>query len=336
MKRTFFFALSVVAAASILSSCKQDGQSISGPGAVLPLSAHGGGGGSTPAQPAITYLTTPSSNKTSYYDVCVMDTDGTNQTVIYTAASGVTAWSPSWSPTGGSVAWCEMTGDGIGTAEAIKAIDVTVNSNGVAVGSNLRTIASWTGADSVMIAGSPRTTTWCQQSATGEIAFTLWHTNKVGLEHNVLDLCTASSSGGTVTVLASRNNGASYEYCLWSPDDSKIAMTYPGAIVLYDASTGAVDDSILESISARDIAWSHGSVLNSLVFGGSQTHYLMPGSSPTTENVNSGTVTWSPNNSGVMSAYGDLTKLKPFTTTTTTILKSFIGTQINWRQDWPF
>jgi hypothetical protein len=65
-------------------------------------------------------------------------------------------------------------------------------------------------------------------------------------------------------------------------------------------------------------------------------YYLTPtsGSTPTTNNVNGTNLTWSPNNSGIMFTWnGVLKKAVSFTSSTATILSSFNGTQLDWRQN---
>jgi len=346
--KTLLLAAATLVAASLLSACQQDPQSATGP--TLPLTPPGGGGTTTPAHPAITYCSSVTSHGKTYSTVGVMDTDGTHQTNIYTGVQYESIGTPTWSPTGGSITW---SGRVYGSGDRIMAIDVSVNSSGVAVGSNLRTLVSWQTSDSVGV----QSIRWCQQATTGKIAFALHHTNTVGAEFNVYDLCTVPAGGGTVTVVASRNPSRSGSLMLynptWSPDDSKIA-TYASiflndtgsaqanSFVVFNASTGAVTDSIPVTLhTIWRSPWSH-SGLNELVipYPYGPIYYLTPtsGSTPASSGLTGYHTTWSPNNSSVMflstpGAGGVLEKTVPNSTTASTVLSSFNGTNLDWRQN---
>ncbi|MFI5202599.1 MAG: TolB family protein [Candidatus Kapaibacterium sp.] len=338
--KTLLFAACVLAA-SLLSSCKQDPQSAMGPN--LPLNSP-----STPAHPAITYVSTPVIHNATYYAIGVEDTTGANKTNLVTAASNSnseTFLSPCWNYSGGSITYKDVAG----TTNSIKAFDVSVNSNGVPVSSNERTIYSLATSDSAVIQSGPA---WCATSSTGEIAFTR---NHLGSELGLSELCTISQSSGTVTVLASyrklNTNGIVMSHFLsptWSPDDSKIAVIREDTIkhftiMIFNASTGAAEDSIPISLNAGvigGIEWSRTGT-NELVFtripnGGStyEIYYVAPstGSTPSTNSVVGNSPTWSPNNSGIMYINSALKKVMPFTTTTTTVASSPGGSSLNWKR----
>ncbi len=339
----------LISMALLVASCQQDPQSANGPNLPLAQGGHGGGGSTTPANPAITYISSTTSHGHTTWGIAVMDTSGANQTVIYTPSTGYIVYNPTWSPTGGSIAFAES--DFSLGVSAIKVIDVSVNSSGVAVGSNLRTIASWSASDSEGVFNNDDDCgpAWCQQSTTGKIAFLLYHTNWSGSpNHYRTDLCTIPQAGGTVTMLATRtpsNNGVADMLFAptWSPDDSHIAARVfaggPDPVLVFDM-TGAVTDStpLATTSTNRPVRWSH-SGLNELVIGSGGTnpmYYLTPGSSPTSESITGSTGTWSPNNSGIMYLNGGaMLKVIPNTTTATTVLSSAsgIGGNLDWRQN---
>jgi Tol biopolymer transport system component len=343
--RTFLFAVASLVAASILSSCKQDPASTVG--TPLPLSSN------TPAaNPAVAYIgsATATVKKViyTYCTIAVMDSTDANQTNLVTAAFNTTEGAfayPSWDYDGTSIAY----GSYETSAWAINAVDVSVNSKGVPVGSNVRTIYSLTSSDSVLLQAGPA---WCASSSTNKIAFTRLHFNKS--DYGITDLCTISQLGGTPTVLASYKKLLGtvclglYESPTWSPDDSKIAVARQDTddhftIVIFNSSTGAAEDSIPISGACHDLQWSR-SGLNELLYvytPNSETawelSYVAPstGSSPTTNSVTGYNPTWSPNNSGVMyysySSNG-LAKLQSFTSNSTSLEVDFPGGTLDWKR----
>src|SRR6476660_2480441 len=70
-----------------------------------------------------------------------MDVDGSHVTPLVSRTNYSYGYgtSPSWSPDGHSIAFTQL-GDGVGMPDTIKAIDISVNSSGAVVTSNLRTI----------------------------------------------------------------------------------------------------------------------------------------------------------------------------------------------------
>jgi hypothetical protein len=365
MNKLLLFAAAALASASVLSSCKQDSQSPTGPN--LPLSAGGSGGSggtSTPAHPAVTYRGNVTIKRAGYSTIAVMDSDGTHQTNIVTAASDGNTENlvnPTWNYSGTSIAYSDQ-GAGLYVTNSngvilgvnpsyIKAVDVAVNSSGVPVGSNGRTIYSLAASDSATMFARP---VWCSTSSTAKIAFVR---DYIGSKLGQSELCTISQSGGTPTVLSTVHATFlhSYVWPTWSPDDSKIAAvrwdttssTYSHAtIMIFDASSGSALDSI--PFSARNIGsleWSRTGA-NELVFKAFTTtsgpyliYYCAPttGSTPTTNSVAGGDGTWSPNNSSVMYIYNNiappaLLKNIPQTGTTSTVQSSFYGQMLNWKR----
>ena len=317
------------------TGCRQDPNSTN---SSMPMKTSGS---STPANPAVTYrgtVTTGSGHSSATYQtIAVMDTDGTHQTNIWTASSTTDQDSyPYWSPTGGSIVWSNHTNSVAAPSGSILAIDVSVNSGGIAVGSNLRSIYSWQSSDSVEVTPA----VWCQQSATGKIAFMRDHQN-VG--NYVNDLCIINQDGSGITTLASRNVGTTDNMSkpTWSPDDSKIAVSRSTSgghysILIFNASSGALLDSIALTTSPNTIRWSHTGENKLLITGASgYLSYLTPssGSTPTTYSVaTSGYYCWSPNNSGILyTNSGALKKNTSFTSSISTIQSSFSGNGLDWR-----
>jgi Tol biopolymer transport system component len=327
MKSTSLFVLAAFAAASFLSSCQQDPQSVNG-GNKLPLKSS-----PPPANPAITYINS---------GIGVMDTTGDNATTIVTGTSGTTYLSPSWNYNGSMIAYSTVAS---GTYK-IATVDVSVNSKGVPVGSNNTNIYSLAPSDSIRIQSGP---TASATSSTGLVAFTRLHTDKA--DFGVTDLCTIPQSGGMPTVLSSykRLNNLGmvlglYNAPTWSPDDSKIAVVRQdtilhSTILIFNASTGAAEDSIPVSGNCQHLEWSR-SGANDLAYSFSSgsaydIYYVAPstGSTPTTNNVAGGSPTWSPNNSSIMfdPTSGASEKLVPFTTSATTVGSSSFGS-LNWKR----
>ncbi|HZK76490.1 MAG TPA: hypothetical protein VFD13_06235 [Candidatus Kapabacteria bacterium] len=326
MKSTSLLAALAFAAASLLSSCKQDGQSINGPNTVLPLNT------STPAaNPVITYVGESIVHRTGYPAIAVMNADGSNKTIIYTSPSTGTlalGENPCWSPDGGSIAWIE-------NYDTIKAIDVSVNSHGVPVGSNLRTIyATTAGSNNFIIHGL----SWCSESATGELAFVAAYSTGGG--HGASTVYTIGQTGGTPTALITESQNLCYSVS-WSPDDSKIAFsgrTVPGAawyLRVADASSGA----LLEADSVpqvNHVEWERSG--NTIAFDNSSKIYYLDygsGNGEYTENVSGTAPTWSPNDADIMFTSGSTVKEIPaFGTSTSTIttISSLGSPEMKWKR----
>lgn len=334
----------------LAASCQQDPSSSGNQRPALHTSTSG-----TPANPAIVYTysvtTGTGTKKTTYAHLGVMDTTGANQTSVYSASTTSEGeWSPTWAPGGGSISWIKLPNgspDNTG-ATYIMAEDISVNSNGIPVASNLRTIATCTNYKGGIWAQA-----WSSLSSTGQIAFVM--TDSEGSNGAWDYLCTVSTSGGSWHTLAkiwdnystTGLGGGSFGVA-WSPDDSKIVVTYGStskmSLMIYDASSGAQLDSIAPPSGdngALHPEWSH-SGLNSISYGVNTgtawaLYYDTPGSAPTTNGVtfSSGAqlpTTWSPDNSSLMLVSGGaLKKLWSFSSNTTTVLSTFGGSSLNWK-----
>jgi hypothetical protein len=337
-----------LAAASFLSSCKSDPQSANGPN--LPLAS---GGASTPAHPAVTYPSVAAVKKSNYNTVGVMDTDGTHQTNVVTAATSYeTIRNTSWNYSGGSIAYRDYGSSGNATyPSSIKTTNVTVNSSGVPVGSTPATIYTLNSSDDAYVGNG---LAWCSTSSTAEIAFTRQHAG--GSQNGLSELCTISQSGGTPTVLASYQKTNSvgtvtsyFTSPTWSPDDSKIAVFREDTfnhvtIMIFNSSTGAATDSIPITLNNMNhLEWSR-SGANILAYAqltssGYQIYYCAPstGSTPSTNSVPGSFPTWSPNNSGLMyvntASSNALMKVTAQTSSTTQILSDGpTGAWLNWKR----
>ena len=305
------------------------------------------GGGGTPANPQVVYASDEASNRR----VGVMDASTANQTVLYTAAGTVTSVnSPSWS-SGTSVSWLERTG----TTYAIRALDVSVGTNGVPTASNVRTVASLNDTNFYMKAPA-----WSSTS-NNEVAFGLLSTaNGQSTVPNYL--CIVSASGGTWDTVYATAHNTLIKHIAWNYDDSKLAVEVFSSsgmsIVIIDRSTKEITDSISMPqgvYEANGLEWSRGSSSpNKLVFSNNGSiYYLEPteGSTPTTNGVTSGqnggalakTPTWSPDNASVMflkvsysnKCHCDVYSLElntAQTTTVTTLDNTFIWSEISWHR----
>jgi len=327
-----------LAAASLLSSCSQDPQSANGPAIALHTTS---AGGSTSAHPAVTYNSSTGNGGNLRKTIAVMDSDGTHQTNIYTAGSGSESEKfPTWSADGGSISWLKN--------NSVAAIDLSVNSSGVPVGSNQRTIA--TGTSSISIVSQA----WSTVSTTGKVIFIGWFGGTGSTLYAV------STSGGTWTTLAGtpdlgNGDGMWFESATWSPDDSKIAISQHVStsigdrIMIFDLSTGTFTDSIslvsgyTVMPSNEPLTWSH-SGMNEIAFHAfnpnsnsstAQLFYVTPsnGSTPSTNSIVAGTSAWSSNNSSILfTVSGALKKVVPYSTSITTVLSSFAGA--TYGMDW--
>lgn len=256
-----------------------------------------------------------------------MDSDATDQTELYrvTSASITVGGSQTWSPDGSSIVFT-LQGSG-SIPDTIKAIDVSVNSDGEAVGSNLRTILGLSGT-SVRI----KNPFWCSASSTGKVAYT---THNGATE----SLWVMSESGGTPTEIF-RVDTAWTHYSVplgtptWNSDDSRLAIIRIGSygssttIMIFNTSTWAYVDSIAVSGAISGLEWSR-SGMNKLAFGlyASGVYSInfcdpTTGASPTTSGVCGQYPTWSPNNSSVIYTAqpgSSLGKNIPGTTTTSQV-----------------
>jgi hypothetical protein len=296
----------------------------------------------TIAKPAIVY--TDAATGTVLH---VMDSSGTNQTVVYTGSAGVST--PNWSP-GNSIVFVE--------SGSIKTAEITVNSSGVAVSSNMQTIASVSSTTHILTKA-----VWSSTTTVNAIAFPIQAKSNTGANNY---LCIMSASGTIWDTLYTTPYDQYAGGLTWSPDDAKLAVlmesrsTGDNWFVILNTSTGAITDSIpvnLEITSnnfRNNVEWSRASgTINKLAFVshemvGPRICYLTPtsGSTPTTNNVSlpiAGTLTWSPNNSSLMYVHAEwsnkcrcevfsLSKNRTQSTTTSSVDNSFSAGSMNWHR----
>jgi len=300
----------LLAGALLLAACEQTPNQASEPG-IRPMSQNS----SSDAHPAIAFKGTVTNKGKTYNTLSVFDSDGTNETAIYTASSTThLILVPAWSPSGGTIAF-QMYDNNNGIYPSIYLRDISV-SHGKAVGSNTRTLYSVSAYSTVL-----RGISWSSVSSTDKIAFITRDSGSYG--SNKVQVI--STSGGTPTVLYQSNTSEIRYYTspTYSPDDSKIAFVdhagptdaalRPDTIRVINASTGVLLESIaIGSAKGTNTAieWSRtGTNIIALTpdYGnGSLLYYVTPttGSTPWTNNVSGTQPTWSPNSSSVVTAGG--------------------------------
>ena len=187
MKKLLFSLSIMIFAVALFTGCKQDPSSANNlmPMRVTPPPAD--------AHPAWTFRSnvsvTSKGTTVGYATVAVSDSDATDIANLYTSASDnntTTIVSPTWSASGSSVSFIEKPMAGHTGSYTIKAIDVSV-SNGVASGSNVRTIYSGT----INITAQA----WCPAASVAKIAFITKNAS------GVYGIYTISTSGGTAKVM---------------------------------------------------------------------------------------------------------------------------------------
>lgn len=312
-KQLLSLSLAVLLAGA-LSSCKTESPMPTGPD-MTPLKTSASGSKSTPAHPAFAYLGRATVNRTTFWSVFVMDSDGTHQTNLF--PNGLNGhlittdgtMQPTWSPSGNSIAFC--VGNSTYT-DSIYAFDISVNSSGVPVSSNLRLIYG----GSIHIVN----VAWSNTSTTGQIAFNT-------INGNTDDVWVVSQSGGTPVNVWHDTAGNGHMQS-WSPDDSKLCFnrrvivngTVTGRYLMIfnttdQGSSWSYVDSIWLPISTYGIAngveWSRGGTWGTTgkiaftcaspsdQYGTSGTlYYVAPstGATPTTNGVLAMYPTWDPTN----------------------------------------
>ncbi len=188
----------LLAGGMFLNSCSKDMDS---PTAIMPMKTTI----SADAHPAITFVGTTTSHSTTYNTIAVMDSDGTDQANVYTAASSSTIlnW-PTWSGDGSNIAFK----DGSYT---LKKVAVSVVS-GKAVGGTVTTLVTTnTGSPILCAAYSPSTTS-------SSIAYGTYTSSSL-----TSTVYTIPSSGGSATQIYSLTGCGIYGVT-WNPDASKIAV----------------------------------------------------------------------------------------------------------------
>lgn len=296
MKRILTSGIAALVAVLFLAGCETDPNSSAGAPEIRPMAP--GGGSQADPDPAIAYGTTVTSKGKTYRGIAVMDSNGTNPTVIYKASS-TEDWigQPTWNPGGTTLAYQVKV-----PGASINLIDVSV-SRGKVTGSNNRTLMS-TSDDYI------NHISWSSLSSTNKIAFTTQVRGGPTQKVQVI-----STSGGTPTVLyqtESANGVHFYRSVTWSPDDSKIAFvdrahtTGQDTIRVINASTGALLEVI--PLGAANnftyIDWSNAGTDLLAMSLNDKLYYVTPttGSTPWTNNVTGYQPTWSPTNTAVLTA----------------------------------
>ena len=358
MKRLLPFSSILLVAGALLTGCQQDPSSTGSP-SVRPLTVHGGT--SSAAHPALTYEGSETYHGSTYRTLAVMDTDGTHQTNIYgghsMSASFWYNWG-SWSPTGGAICFYQSNLNTSAPQDTLKAIDVSVNSSGTAVGSNVRTIYAFPNGD-----GSTAGLAWSSTSTMNKIAFVSANAN-----NKINTLYIISTTGGTPQKVCQidgstfvKENGSivghrmGLLYPTWSPDDHRLAVnrcdssdvatgvTVANTIMIFNTtdngSTWTYTDSIKTSSSAypynfspfQSLDWSRSNGgIDQLAFANSGSNILYhctptTGSTPTSIGVSGYAPVWSPNNSSILyynTTNGDVSKITPFGTSVTNVISS--------------
>jgi hypothetical protein len=319
---------------------------------------------STAAKPALAYEGSLMYKGSRTRTVSVMDADGTHQTNLFgtTEARGEHFRDASWSPTGTSICFSQSNLSNTAPVASIKALDVSVNSSGIAVASNVRTIYNVPPGS-----GLNPGTAWSSTAAMGKIAFCPWNPNSTDRTLWVVP----QTGGAPIKVWGSdatyiKEDGSvlghrqSLGYPTWSPDDERLA------VVRYDSS-GTPDQYVVSTImifttgdngnswSYTDsikvsaapgatvvnmyyLEWSRAG-MNKLAYGNAQDgllYYVDPQTRdingvltvPTTNGVTGTCPSWSPDNGTLIfnntaGANSDyLSRIVPFTTTVTNVVQS--------------
>lgn len=310
---------------------------------------------STPANPVLTYEGTTTSKGKTYQTVAVMNADGSHQTNLYGTDQplGHYFMSESWSPTGTSICFADINGNSAAPADAIKAIDVSVNSSGNVVGSNVRTVY----ALPTNVGINPGLA-WSSTTTMGKIAFTtfnpsntvrtLWVIPQSGGTPIKVWECDSSYIKGNGSVIGHRQP---LTFPTWSYDDHRLAVirqdsaTAPNpyavnTIMIFNTtdngSTWSYADSIKVpgsgNISVQGLEWSrNANGINKIAYSNAANgllYYVDPttGAVPTTNGVQGSYPAWSPDNGAIIfnnlasNSRGYLSKVIPFTTTVTNIV----------------
>jgi hypothetical protein len=282
MKRSFLPLL--LLASAWLASCEapsDSSDSVMRPG---PSSnGHGGGGSVADAHPAWTFMATAATQyhgtNTTRTTIRVSDSDGTDYADIYTATNSTSVEQvryPTWSPNGSSISFV----DGVPPTStwyanatnygnySIKTVDVSV-ANGVASGSNVRTVCSYTSSDQIVIVEQR----WCPAPSVDKIAF-------IGVTPAGWGIYTVAASGATPTRIylapsnARINPGPLEGNALgWSNDGSRIAFaqrdsasdgTLSYSIKIINVSDGSVATTLDDGSDhvLGGVQWSHSGAFN--------------------------------------------------------------------------
>src|SRR2546423_3671279 len=160
MKNLLLAALGIFLMTAVLESCKDHSLNSTGP---MPMNTSQASSSST-ANPAITYN---KQNVNGQWAICVMDTDGSHQTMVWSYGISGSVNDGGWSPTASSIL-IQSSANGI---DSLNAIDISVNSSGVPVASNYRNIMIHNNAQDTTTMSTNYS--WSSTSGVNKIAYGL-------------------------------------------------------------------------------------------------------------------------------------------------------------------
>ena len=270
--------------------------------------------------PAITFKTVVTKeDKKNYNAIAVMDSDGSDRTPIFIAATtAYNVYSPTWSPGAGRIAFHAAEGSTI----TINVISVSVV-QGKPVGSDLRTIYSTTNAQLRGLSWSP---------IYNKLAFISRDTGKNGI--NTVQVIPHYGGVPLVLYRSMTDTVHTYNSPTWSPDGSKIAFvghigTYngdrnPDTLRVINAKSGALLESVGLGETSRTTScdWSHAG-MNTIVFDADDfLYYVTPisGSVAWTDKAIGRHPSWSPDNSSVITYEAGVLQKTEFNSSSTMII----------------
>jgi hypothetical protein len=251
---------------------------------------------------------------------------------------------------GASICFAQTNGSTTAPVAAIRAIDVSVNTAGVPVGSTVRTIYTLPAG-----VGVGRLPAWSSTITMGKFAYTTYNPTNTTRTLWVIP----QAGGAPIKVWESnatyvKENGSVIGHAqalnstTWSPDDHKLAVirsdssgtANPAAvstIMIFSTTdnggTWTYTDSIkVANFMVRGLEWSrNANGINKLAYDNASNgllYYVDPatGAVPATNGVQGAFPSWAPDNSAVMfhnlssSSNGYLSRVVPFTTSITNIV----------------
>ncbi|MDP4220750.1 MAG: hypothetical protein Q8916_05670 [Bacteroidota bacterium] len=343
MHKVLSISSAMILAIALFAGCQQDPSS----GITQPMPLKAPVSGTTTANPALVwsgYVYTKSHGQTTQYSaIFVGDSNLANSTSVQVAKDWIGAvafdGAPGWSPTGSSICLTQrgypQNGNTGTVPDTIKAFDISVNSSGVPVASNLRTIVGL--ADQTVRMNNAF---WSSTTTMGKIAYS----TADGSTNSVYVVDQSGLTAPSKIYSYDATGGVKLGDPTWNPDDSKLAFirtsSTASTILIYNTSDWSLADTIDVSGQIFGLEWSR-SGMNKLAFsvyasGSYHLYYCDPstGATPTTNSVasNAGYPTWSPNNSSVMYVNaGTLYKNVPGTSTAASV-GSFGSVGVKWKR----